>query len=488
MQTLNIVAGSLCAIFLFKCVLEATASRFLASFSLSSLVVSYAFWYYSSEVEVYVFSALFLIVTFYTLLRYRNSGTPASYLVPSLFFCLAVLFHQTNVLFLPVLLTAFFLRPEHRVKGIIRALFLITVLVGGAYLYVGFIVRGERTAAGFRHWLMGHAGRTDMGWGRVENMYDVKKLAVGVGRTFVGGHFVFKTPLLRDRVKDALQYKSLEEEEYLVRHLPEWLATVLLILSALVGLVLLFLVVNLFARMKIVAREYRYPALLGVVWLVPYCLFFSWWEPENVEFWIAPLLPFWMFMAFSLGAVLRSGVGEKRKIFAVVFLWSLILMLFFVNALGSIIFQKNLRNNMSYVEASGISQNTSLGDVVIIEGGILSSYIRYHIIHREVIDLHEEFSRHGPAAAAARIRARIRKAHEQGRDVFTTERLLYGRADSFMRRYRITRRNLEIAWQPYIPVLAFEVADPYDADKILMVFYRLEPRDTHEFESRICDR
>src|SRR3712207_1781086 len=77
----------------------------------------------------------------------------------------------------------------------------------------------------------------------------------------------------------------------------------------------------------------RVLAALCFVWLVPYVVFFIWWEPLNIEFWIAPWVPLAILLALTFSAWERS-VQHRYLPSAVVVV--LVGSLFTVNILGSV--------------------------------------------------------------------------------------------------------------------------------------------------------
>jgi hypothetical protein len=112
LQTLNIILSCTCLTVFYTLVSRLT-KRDLAFGTTALLALSHGYWLYSVEVEVYIFSVLFLIATTYVLVFRCMHGLKYGVSAGILLGC-AVLAHQTNVLFLPVVAAAAFGAPVSR--------------------------------------------------------------------------------------------------------------------------------------------------------------------------------------------------------------------------------------------------------------------------------------------------------------------------------------------------------------------------------------
>ncbi|WP_129674048.1 protein O-mannosyl-transferase family [Candidatus Chloroploca sp. Khr17] len=226
---------------------------------------SFAYWYYALEVEVYTIAAVFLIVALALMLR--AARTPAS---PTLAASLglvqgvAVLFHQTNVLLsVPAgiaLVYSYVKQKEARPtdwRGLVVTLVSyglpLALVVGGAYLWVGLGVSGFRTGTDLFTWA---AGYTTTGfWGGPVDQTKLSLLGQGLADTIAqpGG--------------------------------------------AILGLLLLGV---LLLHLRPLFRTAPPGSLvIATSWLLVYGAFFLWWEPDNSEFWIASLPPFYMLLLLA---------------------------------------------------------------------------------------------------------------------------------------------------------------------------------------------
>ncbi|XSG75823.1 hypothetical protein ACP8Y2_02235 [Herpetosiphon llansteffanensis] len=263
LQLLNVLAGASGVIIWWSLLYRLTKHAWLAS--IGSLLVggAYAWWYYAVEVEVYTLAGLFLIIA--TGLLLRLAETPQNLNLwrwLGLAHSGAILFHQTNVLWLlPVL--AVWLSANwqstpwsQRWRAFIHYALVGLLVVGGSYAIVMFGLSGFRSWAQIQQWLFEYAN-TGL-WGATPSATSVGNLLSGWQHTIHG-----------------------------------WLGGVVLLAS-----------LGLFGwRWRPMWRQYRSLVLLATTWLLSYSLFFGWWEPDNIEFWIACLPPWALLITLALNTI-----------------------------------------------------------------------------------------------------------------------------------------------------------------------------------------
>ncbi len=96
------------------------------------------------------------------------------------------------------------------------------VLVGGAYFIVGWMVEGQNSFAKWMLWLQGYAAGDDY-W-VAPSLKMPLYVATGLSHAFIGGHFVFKLPVVNSFLAKAAGEHSLADELYLVRDMGEGMA------------------------------------------------------------------------------------------------------------------------------------------------------------------------------------------------------------------------------------------------------------------------
>lgn len=266
LQVVNAFAGALGVGMFFVLGYDQTRRHDIALAMALLLSTSYAWWYYAVEVEVYTIAAVFLIGCLWFIAKVLTAPSAVKYGILGFLQGIAVLFHQTNVfLCIPVLLTIVIPRkrfreyPELRYHPLMWGLSYgasLGMVGGGSYLLVGFTVANMRSWKAFFLWATAYA-QTGW-WGKPLDGQSWERLGIGLSQTIAqpGG--------------------------------------------ALLGLLLVGLLVFFLRRLLLVHRNI---ALCLMSWILSYGAFFIWWEPDNIEFWIASLPP----TLFLLGLALRTA-------------------------------------------------------------------------------------------------------------------------------------------------------------------------------------
>ncbi|CAN5808224.1 hypothetical protein BH23ACT11_BH23ACT11_01200 [soil metagenome] len=345
---------------------------------------------------MYILSALLLIASFFC--AYRAATYPGWKIFALLGGAngLAVLAHNTNVLFAVVaLVTLLFSRRILEKRDLVRcalayALTSFIIVVAGYAIAIRTV--GLKTPRGMYDWLTGYAQSGNWGGWEVSNL---PKAVIGAGRALIGGHFAFALDPLRDLATKSFPGKSLREELFLVRHFDQGLAGFLLTLVVVAALCLLLSATGWLRYRRLGERE-KTLAVLCLSWLMPYTLFFTWWEPANIEFWIVPWIPLAVLLALPLSTY-EPGI-QRRFVLGSVFL--LVSILFTVNLIGSVWPQHDPEDDYWRVRSDWYARNTTPSELVISYGPLWSRYLRY-FGQAKVIDVEEDvFKKHGDTKGA----------------------------------------------------------------------------------------
>ncbi len=231
--------------------------------------ISYAYWLYATEVEVYTLATAFLVLALWIMTRLDERPHVRWAVALGLAHTGAIMFHQTNLLFGLAILTFLLSRPNLRRSSLIFA-YGLAVLIPLIFSY-GYVAYASRfpDLRGFYNWFTDYAQSGQ--WGGFLSF----------------SHF----PALRSGLQ-------------LTVSLQPGLAAVFYLLTA-VGIV-----AGIYqARFD---AHHRAWILFALVWTVSYLLFFWWWEPWNIEFWIA-LLPLWGLWILSAGPSKESYQESDGK-------------------------------------------------------------------------------------------------------------------------------------------------------------------------------
>ncbi len=228
-------------------------------------VSSYSVWFVSTEVEVYTISLAATVGLYLSLFR----RSPSLW-IAGLLWGMAILGHITNIL-LVVPLFCYCVLIRRRSWWIDFAV-LLAVGYGLAFLVyaiVGLFIVRIASVSEFINWVISYAGSQ-----QAYGLFTIKQLGLGLlglKRAFVAGP------------AKALMFGH--------------------------AAVLLFSALLVLLRRGFMRR-------LGIVLffhIITYSLFFSWWEPLNIEFWVVTLLPICLLVGAGWREAIRRG---KQPLFA----------------------------------------------------------------------------------------------------------------------------------------------------------------------------
>jgi hypothetical protein len=343
---------------------------------LGTAVVAFSFgmWFYSSNIEVYMPPLFFLLYGLY--LCTGEPLQPKGVILLIVVHCLAVLFHQSNVLFTPIVLWKCWDSRKNIPFARSFAIYAVVALVcvAGFYFAIGWWVEGQNTPAGFSKWLRGYTTDDNNYWLAL-GAGSFLKVAIGWGHAFFGGHFIFRIPFLKAFMDHTFYYHSLDDEAYLVRNLNPTVAVGLLTLTLLVVAIILALLTRVIRNWKTLYAQKRRVMIPLLMFLVIYFCFFLFWIPENLEFWIPQTGICWVFL-LGMNKQLGSPFGLKSNypLYA-----GLTVILLIVNYEGSIRWMKDINNDSVYAKIVNVKETATDKDIVILrDPWLLEDFLRQY--------------------------------------------------------------------------------------------------------------
>jgi hypothetical protein len=467
MQVLNALAGALGVALFFSLARRLTARADLALLAALLLGDAYAYWYYAVEIEVYTVATLFLIVCLWLMAALLERPGPRAALLLGLAQGGAVLFHQTNLLLcapaLLVLAAAEWRRttderPTTRDGGpttndegrrtndqrrgtedegrrtedehtsgarrktlthhasrftfyVLRFTFyvlrirlpeyalVLALVVGLPYLVVGVFVSGLRSWDAFAGWLLEYV-RTGW-WGGPITSDTWTRLGRGLGETLAqpGG-----APL---------------------------------------GLLLVGLLV---LRLRGLASGRRALAAALALWLLVYAAFFTWWEPDNIEFWIASLPPALLLLALALRGAPRWG--PEVWIGLAVGLAALALNR------DAIVRRGDPARDLQRRAADAVGAQVGPADLVLVADELQELYLPYYEQHDNFMSINQAMFGQGGdwGRACEALRGRIEAALHAGATAVIAEAVLRPPA-LLLARHRIDQAQVDACFAPYAGLL-----------------------------------
>ncbi len=349
--------------------------RFSVIASLASclpVAFSYGFWFYSINIEVYAPPIFFILYALYFLSKNELSRNDW-YKVIALHI-LAILFHQINILFAVVIL--YRLWTDRKKLNLTRWLAFYAgagvLLVGGAYFIVGWIVEKQNTLSSWIAWLKGYAGG-DTYWHKLDSSTPID-IGYGFSHAFLGGHYIFQLPPVKQMLKTSLSNHSLSDELFLARSIPESMAVFLTILTILLALLSAYLLFYFLRNYSVIQKKTGRIIKPVILTFFVYSIFFVFWMPEILEFWILQTALLWLVLIGTM------NLGEKWKsLKPFPTALSIGFLLFCINYFGSIRWMQHKEYDLYYVKTQRLQELATDKDVIVLqEGWIVKDFLHYY--------------------------------------------------------------------------------------------------------------
>lgn len=339
----------------------------LAIAGVSVIAFSYGAWFYSVNIEVYAPPVFFILCALYKMTNSQPSQRDV--IIVAVLQSFAVLFHQLNVLFTVTVI--YWLYVNRLFSSFLRYALTAVLICGVAYFYAGWFAEHKNSIASFTDWVLGYT-KGHSYWQPLSAKTPIN-VATGFARAFVGGHFIFQHPYFQHFIENSFSAHGLKDEIFLSRNLPDAFTWVLTIFFLIFGVLLMTMCVRFataYRKMKLHFSVIR-PLLVTIV---VYSIFFCFWMPEILEFWILQMILVWLLLIGML-PLYRFPFGINA--FGGVLLIGALLLV--MNYSGSIRWLRSFNNDLYYVEVKKLDSNLTRDDIVILEDEwILKDYVRYY--------------------------------------------------------------------------------------------------------------
>ncbi len=338
------------------------------------IAFSYGIWFYSVNVEVYAPSLFFSFWMLYVVTKKQWNAKDLWF--SALLHSIAILFHQMNILILPIILYKIFEQRKniYVYKSILWYAITGVVLVGGVYFLAGRYGEGKTDFSSWFSWVQGYTSGNEY-W-RPLSIKTPVLAAVGFSHTFLGGHFFFRLGL-ESWFASLLSSHSLGDEIFLSRSIPIWVDFIMFALTP----ILLFLSVILFIRFIKKFRALIRTQSSVIIPLLLYFLinsfYFLFWVPEILEFWLGQCIVFWL---------LIIGTYEPINKKSTLIIGSIMSLLFTINYVSSIRPMQNPNNDIGYVRVEKIKELAKKDDLIIVQDKwLLKEFLEYYTDAKVVI-------------------------------------------------------------------------------------------------------
>ncbi len=232
--------------------------------------LSAAWWYFAGEAEVLAIISLFVTGALYWLtapeLGYKKLIALACWLG------VGTLLHEVVVLFVPFALVVIAWRRQGRWLRVLAFSSIYAPLVAVPYVLVPYFYYDIRGCYEWVHWAAYYSYWGDWGHFTAERFGESVLTALAA---VVAGPSAFDL------------WKAVPLKEFVINYAPA-----VVVLAAVLGTVA--------AGAGRLWRRKRPWIIMAAAWFLCFHVFFSWWEPENVEWWIATLMPVWFLFGLAV--------------------------------------------------------------------------------------------------------------------------------------------------------------------------------------------
>ncbi len=311
LQILSATFGALNVSVLFLILRRLTGREGIGLLLSGGYAFSYGHWVHSEDVQYITLAAFFILLSFLLLISVSSLGgkrTSGYLLLLALSSALAIFFWQTNIFFVPVVTLGLLQGrsvERSRWSDAFRYLLFLSVILGGVYLGVGYLVGGCRSWRDFIAWLTTYPRALPI-WGAFD-LSRMRSMVVSFVATFI--------PLN----KGLGLRRLLQGEPSFEKLIPQMSLGVLLLSFLLWGI---WAINN---RRKLWAL-YSDLLSLCIIWFTLYALFNTWWDPYEVKWWIIPTVPVWIVLALILTEFTAHSNKWMGRIAIIFALMTIVLM------------------------------------------------------------------------------------------------------------------------------------------------------------------
>jgi hypothetical protein len=338
-----------------------------SAIGITVIAFTYGPWFYSTNIEVYAPPMFFLLLALYIVSK-NDFQRQDVWKVASLNI-LAILFHQVHVLFAVVILYKLWQERKRMnlVSAVAQYAIMGLVIVGAAYFIVGWVIEGNNSLAKWSSWFEGYA-QEGAYWKPLNSKLPLL-VATGYSHAFIGGHFVFRLPVVEKYLSESLSNHSLGDEMYLARHISHSLAVFLTVLSAILGILMLWLTIRFARHYKTILKTAGHVVTPLMIAGIVYSIFFCFWMPEILEFWIFQTILVWLLL---LGTFNYAGQGLPAfkgwgPVKPFILMATISILLFVINFFGSVRWILDIENDLYYVKIKQVKEVVRDKDMVLLQ-------------------------------------------------------------------------------------------------------------------------
>lgn len=342
-----------------------------ALFIVILLAVSYEFWRYSVEAEVYIVSMFLILMMLRMFLQFKHDASWQSIVAICIAGAFTTLLYKPNFIPLYAVFPAILLYYK-RFNAFVIYYAVSAVLIVGAF----FVVYTQlETTDSFLAYLFG---------GTNDPVGNPAVAVLIIASNILSVMWIFSFDEASTFIIEKFPHKVIEEEIYLAQQVGHAKYFLLAVLIALACIIAVFFV-NAFRRRKMYRLgRFRILAII-ILWIAVYGGFLLIMDPTSNEPWLMLQIPF----VVLFGAVLIEPLQNRQWWLAFAFL----ILVFINNTVGGMNLLRDLNYDYYYQKSRWLIHNTTSDDYIISYGPI--SFVRYlrYYTDAEVLNMEEGHER-----------------------------------------------------------------------------------------------
>lgn len=375
LQLFSLCFGLLTLWVSYKIITKVTDRQFFHFAGMVLIACCYGIWYYSVEAEVHMAGLFFITLGVY-LLFFKPGPSDTFYRILAASFCFAVAagFHLANGLIVVSVLLIFIIERKSFAK--IFQFFSSYFL----FLLVEMVVFVLITKVNL--------------WAHFKNVFWGKDLLAGYKIIYWTG---FSLETLWESIKSAVH-------GILIPASP---------LFAILSILLFFAAAALIIYAGAKSKDKKTYYKLGL-WLLPYFIFFTFWDHRNIEFKLNVILPFLILLILSAAFI---QIQNRMKYFLFT---AIIAIVFFINVYFFVLPANDIQKNLHYQVAKAVGKKTPPRSIIVIGGcgtelSIFNKIYISYFAHRRTFILDWML---GKDLSLEEVHARLKQEQLEGNPVY----------------------------------------------------------------------
>lgn len=325
------------------------------------LAVSYGYWRYANEIEVYIPSICFILTVLCLVCERvsRQAWNQTDFVAPGIIAGLAVLYYQANVIPLFVVMPVLFLLSRHTTAFVAYAAAGSVVVVGGLLIAYAADLSGSASIQGFAAFL---SRRSEEFPAPALELISLARAGSAILRDIISLNWLYGSYWGRELIiANAPAHAYYHEGYFFAADQSPWIARLAPVTFAATAYGLALLLIPSI-RSSADRRPGRRPFIAFLIaWLLAHAVVVISLDPMEMEVWIIALVPIWALFAVTVS---RSHLSPSKLMTASI----VVLVMALHNFIGGLKIFSNSQSDLYLRQVDGILRTARKGDFVLFTG------------------------------------------------------------------------------------------------------------------------